>query len=164
MGNRALRKEAAAAIKALGLPTKLYRGRAARYQPAILYRDILFYLSFKVGDVVGECDGSNHRIKSLLFNQTPSSGGKSYNRQHKGYFLNAYQFAYEDGHNTCCLDEKKSREEYEKKWTDWTSEDIQDIDENSRDFHIYCWLKAGGHIYDEDGIIYPQWKYKRNLK
>jgi hypothetical protein len=93
------------------------------------------------------------------------SKNKSWKRRgfHKfAYFLSIPQFAYEDGIWSCGCDTSpeaaKTREEIEQSWIDISNEDLQAMDENSREFKIYCWLKAGGHIHDEDGIMLPEWR------
>lgn len=67
MGNRALRKEAAAALKEAGYG-KLYKGRKLRmykYLRAHDLRRIIDLAKLRVGDYVNDCDGFNHQIAEI---------------------------------------------------------------------------------------------------
>jgi hypothetical protein len=82
-----------------------------------------------------------------------------------GYWLQLPRVSYVDGSLSCGCSASpgcpETREEIEGGTLEHyknNPEEFQQLDENSRSFKIYCWLKAGGHICDEDGIMLPEWK------
>jgi hypothetical protein len=92
MGNRALRKEAAAALKRAGYSGKLYHGpklKMFKYMRAYELRHLIFLANLRVGDYVNDCDGFNHKITKI-------------NVVRRWYgVIDFEQFEFEDGRLSC---------------------------------------------------------------
>lgn len=171
MGNRAKRAEIARLLKKNGYGTKLYKGRklkAYRMMSGHNLNSLLYLLQYKVGDLVSDY-GHNHRIVEL---PTPEEmrheytnycwGSKDRGRNCGWYLYSGFQFKYEHGWLSCgcgtCPDPAETREEIESRWINMDQEYVQQMQDNSREFRIYCWLKAGGHVHDENGVLLPEWR------
>jgi hypothetical protein len=169
MGNRAKRREAAQAIKAYGIPSKLYKGRARnarkRLNSATL-NSILYLLQFKPGMIVSDY-GHNHVIKGWVPRAQFQFFIPEYsNKIRRGYVFDVPQFEYEDGYWSCgcgaCPDPARTREEME---ADWLAIPEKDIEEQrrlgwwtERADRIVAHIRAGGHIHDERGVLLEEWK------
>lgn len=180
MGNRALRKQAAASIKAAGIPSKLYRNFfvARRRLRASELKEIIYKLDmFRPGTIVCDCDGSNHVIKGWAYQEESSLPRGFFQNMFnhwflkaniKGYTFDTPQYLFEDGRYSCgCpsgCDPAISREEIEAYCLNVTDEYVEEqrrlgwwteFSDRKR-----AHLKAGGHTHDERGILLPEWKMK----
>lgn len=169
MGNRAKRAEIARLLKKNGYGTKLYKGNKFKAYKHLNLNNLLYLLQYKVGDIVSDY-GHNHRIVSL----PPMEEMRKYYTHYRwrkdrdrgrncGWWLASdFQFRYEHGWLSCgcgaCPDAAETREEIESRWINMDQEYVKLMPDNSREFRMYCWLKAGGHVHDENGILLPEWR------
>ena len=161
VGNRALRKEASLLIKKHGFPSKLYRGlQGKRRYRGWQLRTLIAQLKYMPGDLVGDCDGANHFVKEIFWYR--SSNNRWWGNGQKGYIFCLKNHSFQDETYSCgCSASPESpytREEIEKRWIDLTQDQQDELEIDSRGWKIYCWIKAGGHIYDENGIMLPEWR------
>lgn len=178
MGNRALRKKAAAALRAGGYPFKLYRGKGFRYQhSANTLRLIARYAALKVGDVVHDCDGFNH----VVANQTESHKfpalffrSLSWELRRKGYVAVCdLQLKWDDTQDTpgcfscgCYAGFRPawSREDVEARFVSfWEAYNKTWANEPWQKEAVLV-LKSGGHICDERGVLFPEWIAKKSVR
>lgn len=174
MGNHALRKQAAQLIKERGIQSKLYKNKKAarKLLNASRLREIIRKLSVKPGDLVGDCDGTNHIIKDYYAREHMGDDTFKvqmkiwhYNKKASGYFFEVPQYVFEDERYSCgCSDSPDSpysREEIEANLLSYTEEEIalwreqgwwKESDDKRREH-----LLSGGHIVDERGIRIPAW-------
>lgn len=157
MGNHAKRSAIAKGLKGRGIG-KLYYGNkkvAWTMLGRSWLKELKYKLSYKVGDLVNDCDGLNHIIKSV-----DSRYRLAVYWDHKGCIvLSVDQFKFEDGRYSCgCLtspDPALSQEEVESKmkafldyWR-YPSPYYQKMREA---------FAAGKHICDERGILLPEFE------
>jgi len=167
MGNRAKRVEIARLLKKNGYGTKLYKGpklKAYTRLSGYNLNSLLYLLQYKVGDLVSDY-GSNQRIVALPPVKELRHFYTYYceSRRNCGWYIcNGFQFRYEHDRLSCgcgsCPDPARTKEEIEQAWLTLEPEEVKLLPDNSREFRIYCWLKAGGHVYDDDGVLLPEWQ------
>jgi hypothetical protein len=162
MGNRALRKQAAAAMKAAGFSKRFCYGGSKRfmyrYCNAGYLRELVYMLSLKPGTIVNDCDAFNHRVKKPL---------GYFHRWDKGFHKFVLdQLEFEDGRWSCGCPggpgPALTREQIEKYTRDgFTDESIANSKrdgwwtDNSQKMYEAL-IKEGRHICDEDGIKFPE--------
>lgn len=163
MGNSSLRRQAAEALKKAGAP-KLwksppggcgYAGTVHRLRASQL-RKIIHLASLKPGDIVFDCDGFNHRIKSF-----------KWSRLWQGSVW-IHKFEFDDGTWSCgCMVPEHGRtpEQINKEWFELLTHPDYGY-EDGCDEWIECnvarleALKAGKSICNEDGFVLPEFLYE----
>lgn len=163
MGNHARRVRVARLLKERGLPG-LYKGcKFAAYNrisPGDL-KEMELNLRWKPGDVVNDCDVFNHVVV-----------GYRYSRGLHGpigsWTATCFQVVFEDGSWSCGCSRSPcpawTREAIEKIWLKISS-DKEDLEHWSAGYQSYCdairvQLESGGHICDERGIQFPEFRRK----
>lgn len=154
MGKAKLRSQLAKELKRIGISRKLHYGSgriAKKFYDAKTLMYMLFLLS-TIGKVVYDCDGHNHRVKKVLAER------RNWIRNNTLIYFD--QLEFEDGRWSCGCgsgpDSAIVREILEKDFLEWCGE--EDIRKKRPKFvgTIEPILKAGGHIFDDDGILLPE--------
>ena len=151
MGNHALRRQTSMALRAAGLPHKLYRGKsrvAWKYLHAKTLRNMIKEADRRVGDLINDCDGFNHRITKV----NVSYGWNGV------LMFNAYNL--EDKHQSCgCSgrsDDSKTVEQIVA-FFNVTDQQVVEMGDwwTENDQRLLDKIKAGEPICDKDGIKLP---------
>lgn len=177
MGNRAKRAEISRLLRGTGLG-RLYRGNK-KVAWCMLnehwLKSLLFKLRFKKGDLVNDCDGMNHILRSWLPGRRSSENwighdtGEGDNYEwvgHPGTSVIALdQFEIADNHWSCGCpyspDPPETREEIEKHTLAYLID--PDVIAGGWASEEHCQrqreaLQAGRHICDERGILLDEFK------
>lgn len=171
MGNRANRKKAQQLLNSWGFRGKMWTGKLSFNRKNFVAKSITNLFSYKIGDLVSDCDGFNHIIKGLVdFNLQDQNAIIRLRDGHpKGVRIaswNMPQFLYEDGRYSCGCnaspDRPFSREEIEAYFLSMDDEYIAVQTKNgwwdeSNQKKVSA-VRAGIHICDERGIIYPEYQ------
>jgi len=165
VGNRALRKQAAALIKLRGLSSKLYRNKRVAFdrQNARDLKDIIKRLSIAPGDWINDCDGWNAQIAGYVHDRKPHA--TYYFGRGSGYVFDTGQFELSDNSWSCScgiVDPPLSRDKIEAWLLEWYKNNPQE----PKSAKILEYFEAGGHVCDEKGVkldpkeipAFPGWK------
>ena len=161
MGNSSLRRQAAEALKKAGAP-KLwksppggcgYAGTVHRLRASQL-RKIIHLASLKPGDIVFDCDGFNHRIKSFKWSRLWQGS----------IWVN--QFEFDDGTWSCgCMvpELAHTSKQIDTEWLGVLTHPEHDFeDTNDRWKEVYIKrleaLQAGKSICDHAGFVLPEFQ------
>lgn len=183
MGNRANRIKANALLKEWGIPYKFCKGKSKEYTRRIkncLAQDIIFALSAKPGELVGECDATNHIVEGFRKpDGTNEKGFSPYVFPKDAHLLWANKFGvyliclpilfYTNNRMACCPREKwtrkASREEYLCQLAsllvaDFIYSQSERYSDRSKEEAIFEFLMASpdNHVCDEQGILYDKYK------
>ena len=160
MGNHKLRQEVARKLDALG-GYRLYEGSANAARRVLIawrLRGLLNQLSFKVGDVIHDCDGFNHRISEI--NPEYWSLGRD---RSTGRFISSLDFWFEDDRLRCGCSiyieppqPAKGIEAYHKAWIEYQWEHKTDWANDNYHRELHRRLVAGEPICDKEGILLPE--------
>lgn len=171
MGNHALRCKVAAQIKELNLPSKLYKGRRHRKEiNARRLRRILEVLEMlpnpktgKPGVVVGSCSTHgfwNKRITGICTTwvQLYEDGGYIFCPSSTDLCLEDDEYLCGCSTLAVYRELRFSQKQIEEKFQITVEKSSDDWEPESLVWKAYCWLKAGAHITDDDGVLLPQWQ------
>lgn len=157
MGNHKLRKQASEALKKAGAP-KLFKPPVYGKRYGTVYgrdarqlRLVAHMASLKPGDIVFDCDGFNHRIKSF-----------KWSRLWMGLvWVNQYEF--EDSWSCGCMvpEPAKTPAEINAIWLDnWTNraDEINWSEYSDKEIQARDDLFAGKSLVDDLGFQLPKYK------
>jgi len=178
MGNRALRKLVAKAIKEYGLPTKLYRKKHNRKSlSAKCLHTLLDQLKYKPGMVFNDCNGFNKRVIAPVGSyQNPNCQSNRFvlpkqkmfrtkdTRQLSGYFFRINHFLTDLGSSCSCGGEifpALSQQEIEEHISEILELRVKHHSSPQKQeiFRIFLDVqRAGHHLTDEDGCLLSEIK------
>jgi len=178
MGNRALRKLVAKAIKEYGLSTKLYRKKHNRKAlTAKCLHTLLDQLKYKPGMVFNDCNGFNKRVIAPVGSyQNPNCQSNRFvlpkqkmfrtkdTRQLSGYFFRINHFLTDLGSSCSCGGEifpALSQQEIEEHISEILELRVKHHSSPQKQeiFRIFLDVqRAGHHLTDEDGCLLSEIK------
>lgn len=153
-----------------GLKKRLIK-KLVRYHGQYIRNDRT--LKVKPGDLLHDCDGFNHRVKSIEFfrfqvdkTEPTCVAGKSgvKPRGKPRWFLYDFDAIREDGKAFCGCpsfpEKPASRADIESYWLGWDCPEglttIGDFRMNPAFDTMVKTLREGGHFCDEDGVLLPE--------
>ena len=173
MGNRANRKRAQELLRSWGFKGRLWTGKMPWREKNLVAECVTRTFKLKVGDIVNDCDGFNHVIRGLSNNKdhlTPLDPQIDFLRDNhtSGVSVapwNIPQYLFEDGYLSCgCptgCEPAMSREDIEEYFLSMTDEYIAEEKRrgwwNANAQKRVDAVRAGRHLCDERGILYPEY-------